>query len=123
MNPGWLYMFRIEFQFYKFLFWIDEQAAYTKYQYDPDTIIYNQPSQMQEAKQTHKTKWYKKKTCETSIHEAYAIFHLLCQDIMVQLINILKYHLTSTFIAFYFIQFDWHRNMYFNKSVTLRSQF
>jgi len=37
---------------YKFLFWTVEQAAYTKYQYDPNTIIYNQPSKMQEVEQT-----------------------------------------------------------------------
>jgi hypothetical protein len=55
MNPGRLHMFRTESQFYKFLFRTVEQATYTKYQYDPDTIIYNQPSKMQEAKQTQMT--------------------------------------------------------------------
>jgi hypothetical protein len=122
MNPGWLHMFRNESQFYKFLFWTVEQAAYTKYQYDPDTIIYNQLSKMQEAKQTQTTTWNlttpppQKKICKASLHEA------ICQDV-VQFIKILKYHLTFIFILFYFIQFDWHRNMYFNKSVILRSQF
>jgi len=53
-------MFRTEPQFYKLLFWTVEQATHTKYQYDPDTTIYNQPSKMQEAKQTHTTKWYKR---------------------------------------------------------------
>jgi len=72
MNTGWLHMFRTESQFYKFLFWTAEQAAYTKFQYDPDNIICNQPSKMQEAEQTQTT-------CKTSIHEDYAIFHLLCQ--------------------------------------------
>ena len=57
------------------------------------------------------------KTCKASIHEACAVFHILCHD---------KTEQCKTFwnsLTFYFIQFGWQKNVYVNNSVKMRSQF
>jgi len=74
-----------------------------KYQYHPDTSIYNQPSKTKQNKLAQLTQ-NKTKTCKTSVHKAPTVGRVLHQDRTLQSTNFSKQ--SSNFFNFYFTLYD-----------------